>query len=59
LAARLGTQDARLQYHAGIIALRCGYRDEAKMRLQSALRFNPHFHPAQAERARRELARLN
>jgi len=35
-AARLGTQDARLQYHAGVIALHCGARDEARRAVRLA-----------------------
>src|SRR4029077_9550741 len=46
-AVRLGTQDARLQYHAGIIALHCGDRDEARRRLQLAVTLNPRFNPFQ------------
>jgi tetratricopeptide (TPR) repeat protein len=51
-AVRLGTQDARLQYHAGIIALHCGARDEARRRLKLALDVNPQFHPTEADQAR-------
>jgi tetratricopeptide (TPR) repeat protein len=57
-AVRLGTQDARLQYHAGIIALHCGDRDEARRRLQFALSLNPRFNPLQADDATAELAKL-
>ena len=57
-AVRLGTEDARLQYHAGVIVLHCGARDEARRRLQYALSLNPHFHPYQAGDARRLLASL-
>lgn len=54
-AVRLGTHDARLQFHAGVIALHCGDRDEASARLRLALSINPQFHPAQADEARRIL----
>jgi Flp pilus assembly protein TadD len=58
-AVRLGTEDARLQYHAGIIALQCGDREEARRRLQMALGFNPAFNPDQAAIARATLAELS
>jgi len=54
-AVRLGTEDAKLQYHAGIIALHCGDREEGRRRLQFALSLNPHFNPFQAADARRLL----
>lgn len=57
-SVRLGTQDARLQYHAGVIALHCGERDEARRRLQFALSLNPQFHPYQAADASRLLLGL-
>jgi tetratricopeptide (TPR) repeat protein len=51
-AVRLGTEDAKLQYHAGLIALHCGERLEARRRLELALSLNPHFHPFEADDAR-------
>ena len=57
-AVRLGTEDAKLQYHAGIIALHCGDRDDARRRLQLALSLNPHFNPFQVRDASRELDEL-
>jgi tetratricopeptide (TPR) repeat protein len=57
-AVRRNTQDARLQYHAGVIAMQCGDRDEAARRLKAALDLNPHFHPFYAGDARERLARL-
>jgi tetratricopeptide (TPR) repeat protein len=57
-AVRAGTQDARLQYHAGVIAMECGDRAEAARRLRLALELNPQFHPFDADDARRRLARL-
>jgi tetratricopeptide (TPR) repeat protein len=57
-AVRLGTEDARLQYHAGVIAMHCGYRDEARRRLEMALAENPSFNPIQAAQARGLLAAL-
>jgi tetratricopeptide (TPR) repeat protein len=58
-AVRAGTQDARLQYHAGIIAMECGESSEAARRLRLALELNPQFHPFDADDARRRLARLS
>ncbi|HTD37085.1 MAG TPA: tetratricopeptide repeat protein [Candidatus Limnocylindrales bacterium] len=55
-AVRANTQDARLQYHAGVIALECGDRSEGMKRLRAALASNPAFDPAGAEEARRLLA---
>ena len=52
------TQDARLQYHAGVIAMRNGDSAEAKRRLSRALELNPQFHPVYADDARRLLAQL-
>jgi tetratricopeptide (TPR) repeat protein len=57
-AVRLGTRDARLQYHAGIIALHCGARHEGRRLLRFALNINPQFHPTQADEARRILKSL-
>lgn len=57
-ALRFDTEDSRLQYHAGAIALNFGDRAEAKRRFARALALNPHFHPAYADEARTELARL-
>jgi tetratricopeptide (TPR) repeat protein len=57
-ALKLGTKDAKLYYHAGMIHLRLG--DEAKAReyLSRALTINPYFSPAGAEEARRALGSL-
>lgn len=54
-AVSRGTQDSRLQFHAGLIALHTGHADEARRRLQIALSLNPHFHPLYADEARRAL----
>ena len=57
-ALRMGTRDARLFYHAGMIHAALDRPDDARMYLRRALALNPHFdllHAAQAERA---LARL-
>jgi tetratricopeptide (TPR) repeat protein len=57
-ATRYETQDARLQFHAGMIALHFGETAEARRRLSRALALNPHFHPVYADQARTTLARL-
>lgn len=57
-ALRFDTENSLLQYHAGIIALHFGQRDEAKRRLERALALNPSFHPTYADDARLALARL-
>ena len=57
-AIRYDTQDPRLQFHAGMIALHFGDRTEAKRRLQRALALNPSFHQTYADEARATLARL-
>jgi tetratricopeptide (TPR) repeat protein len=54
-AVRLGTQDARLQYHAGVIALHIGASDEARRRIAMAMAINPRFNPSQADDASRLL----
>ncbi|MCW5852563.1 MAG: tetratricopeptide repeat protein [Anaerolineae bacterium] len=43
IALRLGTRDALLYYHAGMIALANGDRAEAQRRLAAALDINPYF----------------
>lgn len=58
-ATRYDTQDPEVQYHAGIIAMHTGHRNEARRRLSNALQTDPHFHPFYAEEARRALAALN
>jgi len=57
-ALRFDTENSLLQYHAGIIALHFGDRDEAKRRLGKALSLNPSFHQVYAADARALLARL-
>jgi tetratricopeptide (TPR) repeat protein len=56
---RLGTQDARLFYHAGMIEHRLGQRSRARTWLRRALALNPHFSLDDAEDARRTLALLD
>ncbi len=57
-ALRLGTRDARLFFHAGLIERRLGNPAAARDDLRRALATNPHFHLLQAEEARRVLAEL-
>lgn len=57
-AIRYDSEDPRLQFHAGIIALHFGNAAEGKRRLSRALTLNPRFHPVYAEEARTVLARL-
>jgi len=54
-ALRLGTQDARLFYHAGMIEQALGNRRNAIKHLQLALKINPSFDILQAEVARQTL----
>ncbi|MEO6913307.1 MAG: hypothetical protein ABI182_04730 [Candidatus Baltobacteraceae bacterium] len=54
-AMRLGTVDARLFYHAGMIARAAGENASAREYLQRALTLNPMFDPLQAIKARRAL----
>jgi tetratricopeptide (TPR) repeat protein len=53
-ALRLGTKDARLFYHAGMIARAAGEKDQARDLLRRALDLSPGFDPLQARRAREE-----
>ena len=57
-AIRYDTEISLVQYHAGMIALHFGQREEAERRLQRALDLNPDFHPFYADRARETLATL-
>ncbi|MCP9496900.1 MAG: tetratricopeptide repeat protein [Pyrinomonadaceae bacterium MAG19_C2-C3] len=54
-ALRLGTQDARLLYHAGMIERAAGDARAARNYLQQALKLNPNFDPLQALLARKAL----
>lgn len=58
-ALRLGTRDAKLLYHAGMIARASGHRDEASELLRSALELNPRFDAKQSRIARATLAELS
>lgn len=57
-ATRFDTPDPRIQFHAGMIALHFGEKDEAKHRLQQALAENSQFDPFYADEARAQLAKL-
>ena len=57
-ALSFGTRDAKLYYHAGMIAAAVGDTGRAKGDLQKALALDPSFDPLQAERARATLAGL-
>ena len=55
---RLGTRDAQLYYHGGLICARLGQRKQAENLLKTALAINPHFSITGAEVIRNELAAL-
>jgi Tfp pilus assembly protein PilF len=55
-ALRYGTQNALLEYHAGVIAAHFADRPSAKAHLERALALNATFHPAFADDARARLA---
>ena len=58
LAMELGTRDAKLYYHAGMIARAQGRSAEAQRLLSEALAINPHFDLLQARQARVALNQL-
>ena len=58
-ARAFGTVDARLLYHAGMIALANDRRDDARTLLRQALDLEPGFDPFGASRARQALASLS
>jgi len=57
-AMALGTRDAHLYYHAGMIALKVGDEAQARDYLEQALTINPHFSVLYADEARRTLETL-
>ncbi len=57
-ALRLGTRDARLYYHAGMIYNELGDRQSAARYLNLALQTNPSFDMMQVELAKKSLAAL-
>ncbi|HWP46553.1 MAG TPA: tetratricopeptide repeat protein [Candidatus Limnocylindrales bacterium] len=58
LSLRLGTQDARLFFHAGMIYYKLGEKDKAAEYLNKALTLNPYFHILYAEVAEKTLAEI-
>lgn len=54
-AMRLGTKDARLYFHAGMIAKANGELRKAKRLLETALKMNPGFDVVQANEAKNAL----
>ena len=57
-ALKLGTQDARLFFHAGMIHARLGALAQATTYLRQALATNPHFHLFHADVAQQTLREL-
>jgi tetratricopeptide (TPR) repeat protein len=57
-ALRLGTKDALIIFHAGMIESALGHRDAAFAHLQQALAINPHFSILYAPEAQTEITRL-
>ncbi len=57
-ALRLGTRDALLRYHAGMIAEALGDNAAAREHLEQALAINPHFSVRHAPIARATLEKL-
>jgi len=57
-AQRLGTEDALLDYHAGLIAAAFGRPRAGRRHLRRALAMNPHFDLHEAPRAEAALAAL-
>lgn len=57
-ALRIGTRNALMYYHAGMIAYRSGHDDAAVDYLDKAVALNPHFSLLYADQARSLLAEL-
>jgi len=55
-ALRLGTQDAKLFYHAGMVARSAGDIAAAQDYLRLALKLSPRFDPRQSQVAKQALA---
>jgi tetratricopeptide (TPR) repeat protein len=55
-ALRLGTQDAKLFYHAGMVARAAGDGATAQEYLRRSLKLNPRFDPRQSQVAKQALA---
>ena len=58
-ALGFGTRDAKLLYHAGMIAGALGQTDRARTFLEDSLALDPSFDPLQVARARATLATLH
>jgi tetratricopeptide (TPR) repeat protein len=58
-ARALGTRDARLLYHAGMISVALGDDERAVDELRAALELSPAFDPLHAPKARATLAALS
>jgi tetratricopeptide (TPR) repeat protein len=58
-ATRLGTRDALILFHAGMIAQGLGNREQARTELNEALKINPRFHLIYANAAQQKLATLD
>jgi len=57
-ALALGTGDALLDFHAGMIELQLGRSERAQKLLENALTLNPHFHLVYAGQAQESLRQL-
>ncbi len=57
-ALRLGTRNAQLHYHLGMVHSALGHEVAARTHLERALRINPHFSPLHVPIARAELRKL-
>jgi tetratricopeptide (TPR) repeat protein len=57
-ALRIGTKDARINYHAGMIFKALNLRDKAARHLQLGAAVNSSFDPVQEQTARKMLAEL-
>jgi tetratricopeptide (TPR) repeat protein len=58
-ATRLGTKDAMLLFHAGMISAKSGHDAESVQDLNEAIGINPHFHVLYARIARQQLNALH
>ncbi len=57
-AMRMGTRDAMLFFHAGVIEFALGNRQAARQYLEKSLEINPRFHPTQPDEARALIAQV-
>jgi Tfp pilus assembly protein PilF len=57
-ALALGTQDALIDFHAGMIELKLGQSERAQNLFENALTLNPQFHLVYAGQARERLRQL-